>query len=88
MDAKYTLQTSVSQLYAAWRVKVEEQLRDDMWSGLTSEPHQVLPNHIRSYRTTSGLTEKEANEAELNNYLKVQDCAIFTGNSSILILNI
>ena len=28
-----------------------------IWSGRTSEPHQVLQNHIRSYRTTSGLTE-------------------------------
>ena len=38
-------------------VKVEEQLRDDTWSGHTSEPHQVL---------------QEADEAELNNYLQAQ----------------
>ena len=33
-----------SQNDAGWRVKVEEQLRDDMWSGHTSKPHQVLQN--------------------------------------------
>ena len=53
-------------------VKVEEQLRDDTWSGHTSEPHQVL---------------QEADEAELNNYLQAQECAIFTEYSSIIILN-
>ena len=41
MDAKYTLPNN-SQLYAEWRVKVEQQRRVDMWSGRTSEPHQVL----------------------------------------------
>ena len=66
-------QTSVPQLYAEWRVNVEQQLRDDMWS------------HVR---TTSGLTEQEADEAELNNYLQAQECAVFTEYSSIIILNI
>ena len=38
---------------------LKQQLRDDMCSGHTSE-------------TTSGLTEQEANETELNNYLQAQ----------------
>ena len=49
MDSKYTLpgwkyffQTSDTQLYAEWSVMVEQQLRDDMWYGCMSEPHQVL----------------------------------------------
>ena len=66
------MKTSVPQLYAECSVKVEEQLRDDMWSGHTSEPHQVL---------------QEADEAELNNYLQAQECAVFTEYSSIIILN-
>ena len=39
-------------------------------------------------QTTSGLTEQQANEAELNNYLQAQGYAILTGYSSIIILNI
>ena len=44
----------------------------------------VVWSHIQ---TTSGLTEQEADEAELNNYLQTQECAVFTGYSSIIILN-
>ena len=40
------------------------------------------------FRTTSDITEQEANEAELNNYLQAQECAVFTGYSSLIILNI
>ena len=53
---------------------MEEQLRDI-----------VVWSHVR---TTSGLTEQEADEAELNNYLQAQECAIFTEYSSLIILNI
>ena len=62
-------QTSDTQLYAEWSVMVEQQLRDDMWW-----------LHVW---TTSGLTGQEADEAELNNYLQAQECAIFTGYSSV-----
>ena len=40
------------------------------------------------FQTTTGLAEQEANGAELNNYLQAQECAVFTGYSSIIILNI
>ena len=46
-----------------------------LWSGRTSGPHQ---RH----------TGQEADEAELNNSLQGQQCAIFTEYSSIIILNL
>ena len=45
----------------------------------------VIWSHVR---TTSGLTEQEADEADLNNYLQVPEYAKFTDYSSIIILNI
>ena len=45
----------------------------------------VVWSHVQ---TTSGLTEQEADEAELNNYLQAQECAIFTEYSRIIIPNI
>ena len=47
-------------MYAEWRLKLEQQLRDDMWSGHTSE-------------TTSGPTEQEADKSELNRTRKIKN---------------
>ena len=83
MDAKYTL-PNISPS-AVHRVEGKgggaaqscQALRDRHW--------YVVWLHVW---TTSGLTEQEANEAELNNYLQAQECAIFSENSIIIILNI
>ena len=75
IDAKYTLPNINPS--AIHRVKGK--------GGRASQRWYVVWLHVW---TTSGLTEQEANEAELNNYLQAQECAIFTGYSSIIIHNI
>ena len=73
MDAKYTPNISPS---AVRRVEGQDE---------GAAQRHVVFLHIR---TTSGLTDQEANEAEPNNYLQAQECAICRGYSSIIILNI
>ena len=75
MDAKYTL-PNISPS-AVRRVEGE--------GGGAAQRWQVTWSH---FWTTSGLTEQEADEAEQNNYMQAQECAAFTGYSSIIILNI
>ena len=75
MDAKYTLPN----------ISPSAVRRVEGKCGAAAQRWYVVWSHIR---TTSGLTEQEADEAELNNYLQAQECAIFTEYSSIIILNI
>ena len=75
MDAKYPLPNIRPS--AVHRVEVK--------GGGAAHRWYVVWSHIR---TTSGLTEQEANEPELNNYLQAQECAIFTEYRGIIILNI